>query len=222
MTVGSEASVLAVAVRMAVEQALSRIVQLDAVTAQRLAELDGCLMHVSVTSLSLDLFIRLGERPVVLGHSEQPADCALTGSVFALSRLLKSQNLAECSARDELYIEGDEELLEQVLEILRTAEFDWEALLAEYSGGLAARGLGNLFRQGRSSAERLQQTALANLPEYLQEELRMLPAAGETEAFAADLQALEHMAGQLAERTARLQQQVSVSTPKSDNTQGRG
>ncbi|MTI15490.1 ubiquinone biosynthesis accessory factor UbiJ [Sansalvadorimonas verongulae] len=196
-----------VAVRMALEKAVASLIAHDAVTARNLRALDGKILQVQVSAPALNLFVRFGEKPALLGSYEQEPDCLVSGPAVSLARLALTDDPMASLQQNNMTLSGDSSLLEAASVIVREADIDWEGLLSQYTGGVVAHLVGSVFRQGRNTVKDSCDTLLANLPEILQEELRLLPPSGQTEAFREDLDELHLATDRLQARVERLSSQ---------------
>ena len=201
-----------VAVRVALEKAVARIIELDVVTARRLGELDGQVLQICSTLPPLEFFIRFrGAGLDLLTVCEDPVTASLKGTAAELLKLtLADEPMAQLQQCD-IELSGSSDLLLMLAGILQEAEFDWEALLAQHTGGIIAHALGTVARTTAETSRHIADTFLATLPEYLQEELRLLPASGEVEAFQEDLDDMRLAADRLE---ARIQQLTKKSDAK--------
>ena len=195
----------ATAVRMALEKAVASLIAHDAVTARNLQALDGQVLQINVTTPATTLFVRFGEKPAFLGTCEQKADCELSGSAGSLVRLAVADDPMAFLHQNDISLSGDNSLLMAASAIVREADIDWEQMLAQYTGGVVAHLVGSVFRQGQSTIKDIHKTFVTNLPEFLQEELRVLPPSGQTEAFREDLDELRLATDRLQARVQRLE-----------------
>ena len=102
-----------------------------------------------------------------------------------------------------MQISGDAETAQIFSRLLKQADLDWEELLSQYTGDVAAHQIGNVLRGfrrwGRDAAGRLGQ----DLAEYLQYESRDLPPRREVEAFLSGVDRLRDDAERLEARLQR-------------------
>ncbi len=202
-----------VAVRLALEKAVARVVELDTVTAKRLGELDGQVLQITSTLPELTFYLRFRADGLdILAVSEEPVSASLKGTSTELFRLLLAEEPLVQLQQGHLELSGNTDLLLMLAGILQEAEFDWEMLVAHHTGGVVAHALGSVARAGASTSRQLADTFLANFPEYLQEELRVLPAPGEVEAFQSDLDELRLAADRLEARISLLNENQKVPT----------
>lgn len=194
-----------IAARMALEQGLKQVLRLDPVTARRFAGLKGRVLQVACTSPPVDIWLVFTQEGIELQACHEPeADCVIRGSALALIRLAVSDEPMTTLFNEGITLTGHSDLLLTVSTIVRHSEFDWEALLARYTGGIIAHAAGQVSRAGATLAGDMLTAARLNLTEYLQEELRVLPSGNEVKAFRDDLDMLQLAADRLQAKVGRL------------------
>ncbi len=204
-------SMINVTLRMALEQAVERVIRLDPVVASRLQALDGQILHICASLPAFTLSVRFGEKPMFLAQYEDEPDCTLTGSSTELLRLALAKDPMAFLPQSDIILSGNSELLNTAAAIVREADFDWEGCIAQYTGGIVAHALGSVVRHGHKAASKTTATILTNLPEFIQEELQLLPATGEVEAFMDDLDQLRLATDRLQARVKKLTRNDSGS-----------
>ena len=199
------ASMPGTAARMALEQGLRQIMKLDPVTAKRFAALNGQVLKVACTSPDMDIWLVFTEEGIELRACyEWVEECVICGTASALLKLVVSDNPMKTLCSEGITLAGKSELLLSIATIMKQSEFDWEALLARYSGGIAAQAIGQVGRVGAALFGDVATTARLNLSDYLQEELRILPPKNEVDAFRDDLHGLRLAVDRLQARVERL------------------
>ena len=198
------ASLTSASLRMALEQAVARLVALDPVVGQRLEALNGQVLQVESTLPAFCFYIRFGKQPLLFTTYEGEPDCTLTGTAIELLRVALHEQPLLLLPSTDVVLTGSNELLQTAAAIVREADFDWEGALAEYTGGIMAHLIGSMVRSGQRAISRASEQAVVNLPEFVQEELRLLPPKGEVEAFQDDLNQLQLATDRLRARVERL------------------
>ncbi|MCL6270607.1 SCP2 sterol-binding domain-containing protein [Sansalvadorimonas sp. 2012CJ34-2] len=202
-----------VAVRTALEKAVAKVIELDVVTARRLGELDGQVLQVCCTLPELTFYIRFRESVLdLLAVCEESVTASLKGSALELLGLTLADDPMAQLQKGDIELSGSSDLLLMLAGILRESDFDWEALIARHTGGVIAHAIGSVARAGAETTRHLTDAILANLPEYLQEELRLLPATGEVEAFQEDLDDMRLAVDRVEARIQRLTNKTVVKT----------
>lgn len=202
----------------ALEIALNHYLDLDPDVCGRLAELEGRLIALQLKGLDLRILLRPGRNGItVLTDSGQDADTVLHGSPLGMARLGLGGNTAGTLFSGAVDISGDVETGQAFKVILDEMEIDWEEQLSRLSGDVVAHQLGNAARKTGSLLAHGRATLMQDLSEYLQEELRVLPARIEVENFIEDVSRLGMAMDRLQARLGRLQAAQAAESA----TQGR-
>ncbi|WP_237067825.1 ubiquinone biosynthesis accessory factor UbiJ [Microbulbifer guangxiensis] len=192
----------------ALESAINAALSCDPATRARLGKLDGRALALNLTAPRMELILCVeGEEVRLRQHWEGPVDTRLTGSPIALLRLLRDDSATP--AKLGVSITGSSALLQQLQQILRDLDIDWEAPLSRLLGDVPAHSIGKLFR----SADRWLRQNLADAPgaaaEAVSEEWQLTPPRAQFEAFADDV-------AELALATDRLEARLRILRQKLD------
>ena len=188
-----------------IETALNRYLALDEQTFSALADLQGRIIEIHLQGLNTSLYLFPDEDGImVLGDFDGEADTRLIGTPVALAKLGLARNPADVLFSGEVNIEGDTRLGQQFKKILARMDIDWEEQLSRYSGDILAHQIGNGVRALSGWLQRNQQSAALDTGEYLQEEIRLLPSAGEVRYFIRQVDGLRDDTERLQARLNRL------------------
>lgn len=198
-------STLKAGLLMALESAVNNSLAYDPATQQALQALDGRVLHIACTSPVQSVYVLfIGSHVELWTLFEGAADTTLSGTASHFLQLWRARSKPTALSESGIALTGDADLLQQLQQISRYLDIDWEGLLAQYTGdviahqiGRTARGAGYWLRGARREAERL-------LSEFLQFESQTVPSRHEVERFCRDVDAL---ALRLDRLQARLQQQ---------------
>lgn len=195
----------------AMEGAFNRYLSLDPEASDRLVSLEGRVIALDITGLGLQFYLfPAADGVMILEDFDAEADTTLTGTPLAFARLGLSDDSQSEMFAGEVKISGDLRLGRQFNNILGSLEIDWEELLSQYIGDVAAHKLGNLGRDllawGRRNVTSMQQ----NTGEYLQEEVRFLPSQAEVDGFLADVDSLRNDLSRLEARLKKLETKVDA------------
>jgi ubiquinone biosynthesis protein UbiJ len=187
----------------AFEALINEWIDLDAATRQHFNQLDGKLLRVEVESprLSVDVRFDLGRlrlEPTPSGMDQTPAhsifeqrvcDLALAPTrattvlhvphLVALARLVG----ATPGSTGNLPIQGDLALLQQIQQIMATAEPDIAAKLAPWIGEVLAGQIGQLLNQGKDALKRTSSTLFAQGEEVIKEDAHVFAQRWQAERF---------------------------------------
>jgi len=189
------------------EAALNRYLALDPGAVARLGALQGRQIALELRGLDLmTLTVSPGTRGITLTTTpEASPDVVLRGTPLGMARLGLGKGTATSPFSGNIEITGDVETGQAFKAILDELDIDWEEQLSKLTGDVIAHQLGNAARHVGRTAERTHSTLEKNLGEYLQEELRVLPARVEIKNFLADIEQLSTDVQQLADRIRQLQ-----------------
>ena len=190
------------------EAAINRYLRLDPDCNARMATLSGRCIGIELRGLDLQLFLFPGQQGIRLrDHLEEDAapDTVLHGTPLGMARLGLGEDTGKTLFSGDVTITGDVETGQAFKGILDAMDIDWEEQLSAFTGDIiahqlanGARRVGTVLRHGRRTLEQ-------DIGEYLQEELRVLPARIETENFSRDVTHLGMDTDRLAARVRRLQ-----------------
>lgn len=102
----------------------------------------GKVLRIELEELASPLVLVFSELRVdVLGQSEDSADCTVRSRIPALLKLRDRQQLPVLMRSGELTVEGDIQVVQQLVGLLDLAEWDPAEWLAPYIGDIAACAL---------------------------------------------------------------------------------
>jgi ubiquinone biosynthesis protein UbiJ len=191
------------------EAVINHYLRLDPAIGSRMATLSGRCIGIELRGLDLTLYVFPDEHGIQLrDHTEGEPDTVLRGTPLGMVRLGIGGNTEKTLFSGEVVIEGDVETGQAFKAILDELDIDWEEQLSKLTGDIVAHQLGNMARQGRRTFRLGLGTLEKDIGEYLQEELRVLPARIETENFSADVTRISMDVDRLSARLKRLQTQT--------------
>lgn len=195
------------------EVAVNRVLRYDVMTQARLAALAGKVIAFDLSGLNIRLYLLPAQDKLqVLARSDLVPDVTLSGTPLAFVRMGAESRTSERLFAGDIGVTGDVEVASRFGNALRGMDIEWEEMAAQVMGDVLAHKLGEGVRTGlrwgQDAAGRLQQ----DMGEYLQEELRQLPARVEIEDFMRDVDFLRADADRLEARVARLKR--TLETPQ--------
>lgn len=191
------------------EGTLNRYLRLDPDSPLRLAALHGRVIVVEIQDANRSLtFIPGPGHLQVLGQIEGEPDCRLRGTSLKLASLLRGRSGEQTLFAGAVTLEGDTETAQRFRSLWTDLDIDWEEQLSRLTGDPIAHQMGRLARGLDRWAQGASDTFAANLQEYLQEELRLLPTPLEVSDFACAVEELRDDVERLAARLIRLQRRL--------------
>ncbi|WP_312074149.1 SCP2 domain-containing protein [Atlantibacter sp.] len=168
--------------------------------------LQGKVLRIALREFSTPLVLIFGEKQVdVLGQWEGETDCSVTTRLSVLPELRNRQQLTALIRRGDLEVEGDIQVVQNLVSLMDLAEFDPAELLAPYIGDIAAEGLGKVLRTGAKLVKKSVKRNQRYLAEAVTEEWRMAPGPLEIAWFAEETDALSRSLDALISRLERLE-----------------
>jgi ubiquinone biosynthesis protein UbiJ len=170
---------------------------------QRLA---GKVLRIELQELSSPLVLLFSEQRVdVLGQSEDSADCTVQTRVPVLLKLRDRQQLSPLMRSGELIVEGDIQVVQQLVGLLDLAEWDPAEWLAPYVGDIAAQGVSQIVGKGLGLLKSGLQSQQRYVAETLTEEWRMAPGPLEVVWFNEEVDATVRSVDALIARLDQLE-----------------
>ena len=166
----------------------------------------GKVLRVELKEFSSPLVLVFSERQVdVLGAWEGEADCTVITRVSVLPQLRNRQQLTALIRNNDLEVQGDLQVVQNLVSLADLAEFDPAELLAPYTGDIAAEGVSKLLRGGAKFLQHGLARQQRYVAETLTEEWRLAPGALEVAWFAEETAAVERELAALAKRLEKLE-----------------
>ncbi|AGY91048.1 hypothetical protein SPICUR_00095 [Spiribacter curvatus] len=193
-----------------IETGINRILQLDPVTPERLAPLDGRELGLRLTEPAVALRVAFSEAELTLINDAtdmNDCDVVLEASLAGLTGLILSRGRR---SRDVSF-RGDIGTIQEVRTLFSELDVDLEAQLAQLVGEAGAARMATGLREGSHWSRRSADTLLRNAVELATEERRWLPTAIEVRHFLADVDHVREDVDRLDARLRRLERRGGQS-----------
>ena len=166
----------------------------------------GKVLRIEIKEFSSPLVLVFSERQVdVLGAWEGEADCTVITRVSVLPQLRNRQQLTALIRNNDLEVQGDLQVVQNLVSLADLAEFDPAELLAPYTGDIAAEGVSKFLRGGAKFVQHGLARQQRYVAETLTEEWRLAPGALEIAWFAEETMAVERELAALTKRLEKLE-----------------
>ena len=166
----------------------------------------GKVLRIELKEFSSPLVLVFSERQVdVLGAWEGEADCTVITRLSVLPQLRNRQQLTALIRNNDLEVQGDLQVVQNLVSLADLAEFDPAELLAPYTGDIAAEGVSKLLRGGAKFLQHGLARQQRYVAETLTEEWRLAPGALEVAWFAEETAAVERELAALTKRLEKLE-----------------
>lgn len=192
------------------ETSIKQALQYDPASKQALAELGGRCLAIHISSPDITLFMNFMDNGEVrlAQHQEHDADTLLSGELSAFLNLARASDKQAALMKSDIHIKGSSQLAMSVANIMANLDIDFEAMVAKFTGPVAAHMLGkNLRKLGswlKASGEKFKQDGV----EYVRDELALAPHALEGEQRFSQIHKLKLDTERLQARIERLKQKI--------------
>jgi ubiquinone biosynthesis protein UbiJ len=172
-----------------------------------LKRLDGKVIRLELIGLPLVLHFLPEDRRLTVA-ADYHGDADITVRAPAASLMASALKRDSEAVPRGMQVSGDAETAQVFSRLLKNADLDWEELLAQRVGDVAARHIGNVVRSfarwSRDSGSRLGQ----DLADYLHYESRDLPPRHEVQGFLSDVDRLRDDAERFTARLKRAESRI--------------
>lgn len=165
-----------------IERLLAHLLSLDPRTLEAARAMAGKIIAVELLGLGQTVYFAPGEhRFELLDAYTGDVHVRIRGTPLALLRMARGEQTGTFSG--EVEISGDLELGRHLQSMLASFEIDWEELLSQYFGDIAAHQIGNVVRDVSGWAEEARHTLAEDTVEYLRNEAAILVETREIAEF---------------------------------------
>ncbi len=193
------------------EVALNAVLQLDPASREALTALEGRVLQIRCTEPLLTVYLLPGKTPRLQTQCEHKPETVLEGRAADLLALFFAEDRGQALINSPVTLKGNSQLLMDIQALLADINPDFERPLSRLIGDVAAHELGRGLRHGLGIGKRLAGSLSRSLGDYLHEEARLAPTAGEVDDFIEGVQQLKQDTERLAERIHRLKRQRGLS-----------
>jgi ubiquinone biosynthesis accessory factor UbiJ len=184
-----------------IERLTARLLSLDPRTLEAARAMAGRIIAVELLGLGQTVYFAPGEhRFELLDAYTGDIHVRIRGTPLALLRMARGEQTGAFSG--EVEISGDLELGRHLQSMLASFEIDWEELLSQYFGDIAAHQIGNAVRDVSGWAEEARHTLAEDTVEYLRNEAAILV---ETREIAEFVDAVDRLRSDVDRMEARIQ-----------------
>ena len=193
------------------DAAINRYLRLDPETLTRLTRIDARCIAIELRGLDLMLYALPHSNGITLTDTYAGTpDTTISGTPIGLARVGLGRHKERALFSGAVEISGNIDAGRAFQDILEHIDIDWEEQLSQLTGDIVAHRLGNAVRHAGELFSKGRETVQHNTTEYLQEELRIVPARIEIENYCTDVMQLVMDVDRLAARVARLVEQTGT------------
>ncbi|MFA3780320.1 SCP2 domain-containing protein [Yersinia sp. 1652 StPb PI] len=190
----------------AIETSLNSVLFRDKSMKAARLRLVGKVLRIELREINFPLLLVFSERQVdVLSQWDGDADCIVKTEVAVLAKLRDRQQLSPLMRSGKLIVEGDIQVVQQVVALLDLAEWDPAEWLAPYIGDIAAETIGQVAHKSSYFLSGQLQQQQHYLAEAITEEWKVAPAPLEVVWFNEEVDATARATEALNARLATME-----------------
>ena len=191
-----------------IETTVNKTLKLDPVTIKRLQKHQGAVLCVECLEPDFTSWLWIESDGIRLaGYHEGDVDATVTGTLVSFMELSSRRNATFADVAG-LKTDGDDELITSLGGIHKNMELDWEGLVCRYLGDVAGHTLSEGVRRVSGGIQNLFGKTFSQVPDYLQEELQIMPPKAAAESARSEVDALQDDVEQLSSRISALEEQI--------------
>ncbi|HIH7652620.1 TPA: ubiquinone biosynthesis protein UbiJ [Yersinia enterocolitica] len=193
-------------ITVAIETSLNSVLFRDKSLKAARLRLAGKVLSIELREVSFPLLLVFSERQVdVLSQWDGDADCTVTTNVAVLAKLRDRQQLSLLMRSGELIVEGDIQVVQQLITLLDLAEWEPSEWLAPYIGDIAAETIGQAIQKSNRFLSKQFQQQQHYVAEAITEEWKIAPAPLEVVWFNEEVDATARATEALTARLATME-----------------
>ncbi len=189
-----------------IETALNKLLWQDkALRAARL-RLYGKVLRITLQELNAPLVMVFSEQQLdVVAQWDGEVDCTVVTRLSVLPSLRDRSQLTQLIRQGDLEVQGDIQVVQNMVALLDLAETDPAEMLAPWTGDIVAEGLSRAVRNGGQFLKQRLVRQRQNVSQAITEEWRLAPGSLEVAWFTEEAQALNTAVENLSQRLEKLE-----------------
>lgn len=187
------------ALTVSIETAFNQYLSLDPQALTRFSSLEGKIIALEIKGLNKTLCLfPSAEGFMILTDFDGESDVTISGTPLALAKMGIAADPKDLLFSGEIVIKGDTAVANRFNRLLSQLDIDWEEILAQNIGDIAAHKLGNLFQNANQWFERSTNSVVLDSGEYIQEEVSLSPSKAELHQYTNKVDELREATDRLA------------------------
>ena len=206
-------SLLPVFVVGQLEKAANRALKHAPLTRVQMAKLRGRSISIQLERPNFPLQIMIERKQFRFSSQwDEPSDTTISGPTVALMRQLGRQQSSPAELmKHNIVIEGDQELAQQFIKLMKELDVDFESILGDFIGDMAAHQIGEVTRGGIRWLKHTAKAVVKQTKHYLSEERALVVQPQEFDHFEQAVDTLREDTDRLEARIKRLIQNNSTA-----------
>ena len=191
------------------EVALNKAVQLDFHAAEKLKALEGKVLGISISGLSIKFFFVFSENYIYLQSAclGEP-DLFISAPPLTLLALLNATHPQTILQNEKVEVQGNVMLAQEIKLCFQKIDIDWEYYFSLLTGEIIAKQASTFVKNKLKKLKNLSKDLKSNVGEYLQEEIRVTPHYHMLEIFCDEVDELRMKTDLLEAKILQIKREV--------------
>ncbi len=191
---------------LSLEKAINTALAMDSDSQQRLTQLAGKVIQLSITDWNIEIYARYDQHGIQL-FTDQPShvDTTIKGRLFGLIRVGLAKGEGAALFEQKIEIDGNTTVGEHARELFSKLDIDWEDHLSRLVGDNLAYHIGKGAKATLNALKTMRQASRQSTTEYLQYEIQALPSQQEVQHLFQGIQTCRDDVERVSARIALLQ-----------------
>lgn len=191
------------------ESIVNKALSYDDATSQKIKALSPKVLAICIEQPAINIYVRFGETLTLMSHSDVPADATLQGELSAFINLARHQDKHAALMKSDIQIQGSSQLAMGLADAMSELNIDFEAMIAEMTGPVAAHIIGKNLRSVSAWFKQTSEKFKQDTTEYVRDELQLAPHSLEGESRFTDIHKLKLDTERLEARINRIKQRLT-------------
>ncbi len=187
------------------EQAGNRLLSLDGEANTKLRLFSDKLIQINISDLELNYFILFpGGNLVVKSHCERSPSALISGKLSAFITAASAENSGDAIFTGDLHFSGEISTARRFQEFVQTLEIDWQEPATRLFGDVLGHTINSGIKKAGLFTRSLFSSLRQDIPEYLQEEIRVSPSQVELNTYYEQVDVVRSQTDRLQARIQQL------------------
>lgn len=149
-----------------VEAMVNQALEYDPGSRLKMAKLESKVLAIEISKPSFHLYVRFTDAGLqLMNHYEGTPEAALSGELSAFINVATSHDKHAALMQSDLQIRGSSQLALSLADLMNDLNIDWEAMIAKFTGPVAAHIIGKqargIFSWVKKTGEKFQEDVIS-------------------------------------------------------------
>lgn len=188
-----------------IEQIGNRLLSLDAEAQNKLLTLKDKSVLINVQDLQLNYYFLFHAGTLVVQQTnDKKPSVSISGKLSDFIAAASTENVGDSLFTGELHFSGEINTAKQFQTLVQSLEIDWQEPISKIFGDVVGHNIATGIIKINDLAKKLINNTQQDIPEYLQEEIKVTPSVNELTQFYEQVDLIRSQTERLEARIKRL------------------